>query len=413
MIYSVTLTGKVKKIDGSNITNVPNIQNFPNNMNLLNQNIDQIIDPNNLINMGGIGGMGGMGGMDDIFNNMNDDDNNISCASLRDYYLKNPKYKYFVKSHENFSTNSNKKSTIDIFKSGDLCGDPLLQIHFSTLVDPEITVVSIMKSLLDYIEFEYGGVQIDKIYGSQICDLLKLYKLSAVWTNTHNGSCLVIPLPFDLLVDKHVFPLYRDPFKNVRFNYQFNEELFDNITEITLKINYYTVYDSSVKNAHIYHQIPESKRLSKLPNVFDPLNVIFNETQFTGEESIHNQALQVLVAKYKLNFNHPMRLIYFHFTDVDNNKITDVELIRNITLQFNGFDHLLMEGYELEYYRNKYNLIQGTYCIPLSNSNDIHEESEGLINFSFIDTAVLCIKFNKHINGLFYCYGLNTNKLNI
>lgn len=173
------------------------------------------------------------------------------------------------------------------------------------------------------------------------------------------------------------------------------------------------VYDSSVKNIHNYHQIPESKRLSKLPNVFDPLNVIFNETQFTGEESIHNQALHVLVAKYKLNFNHPMRLIYFHFTDVDYNKIIDPELIKQITLQFNGFDHLLIEGYELEYYRNKYNLTHGTYCIPLSDFNDIHEESEGLINFSFIDTVALCIKFNKYISGLFYCYGLNTNKLDI
>lgn len=88
-----------------------------------------------------------------------------------------------------------------------------------------------IEKIFDYIELEIGGMSIDKIYGSCIEALLKIYELSY----TEHNNQIILPIPFGITSGNNIIVDGIILFHNCRLKIKFGSEytIVDNLIEIT------------------------------------------------------------------------------------------------------------------------------------------------------------------------------------
>jgi hypothetical protein len=226
------------------------------------------------------------------------------------------------------------------------------------------------KDLIRKIELEIGADRIDRLTSHQLEPMLA--RLGLHWIV--NDNCLTLPLPFDLFYGHNYLPISEITHNRVAILLQFQDYSKDlHIKEGYIEADYF-------KLAHIP---PICHHRKNLTHVY--------QTQFSGEE-----VFQPVNTTYKtcIYFNHNIRLLYFYFTN-ENNQLIPLEF-DHIELQFNGqkrfeSNHAQLIKTATECFSNVV-ANKGYYCLCLCGQNlDTPIAEQEQIDFSQIDTIVLAI----------------------
>jgi len=284
------------------------------------------------------------------------------------------------------------KFSIDHY--GPFCGELQLVLFWNKnmLIDWK----NVVSKLIDSIDVDIGGYTINTIYGSNIYDLLKLYQLEIKQYDTSNHQCLIIPLPFDMFIGSNVFPLIKLETRSLTIRVRYTKlDLFD-VLDSELHVNYYHQMGEKFPMSAEKIKTPEIQAL-----IDRKIDITFNASQYCGAESVTGK-----MSKYKMNFNHGVKFLYFHFADKNTFEPVSEMKLSKVNLQFDGRDHYLSEMYKLKHDTIPYKLMNYTYVIPLSEYNgDIHENvSNSVINFSKIETAVLGLIFEQDVDCIINIY---------
>ncbi|AYV76203.1 MAG: major capsid protein [Terrestrivirus sp.] len=298
-----------------------------------------------------------------------------------------------IEQHCSGNPASGRRTTLTITRNGDYCEMPVLRLK----MEKEAACLH-ADNLLESIELEIGGSQIDKIYGCNLDILLHLYKLKHDVVELDDDTiCHYIPLPFDIFVGKNILPLVLLSWFEVRINLKFNEfpceliessVLFDYVSincELTKKID----TDGEVCNVLNYSN-----------DITIPKTIGILQTCYTGDETIIlNTNNDNTSYKFKLAFNHETLLLYFFLTS-NNERITE-NLVNKVSIKLNDKYCCEYDKPELLYNSKKILDMPGVYCLPFVPSkdfNNIQSNIRGSINLTYIDSAVLSIQLNKKVN---------------
>ena len=262
------------------------------------------------------------------------DDKNIN---IRDYFLKNKKYKYCT---NHIEQHTQKESELykryEILNKYSLCSDPYLIVTLNaSITESEIkcTINNMFEKFRLMINKNNVELIIDTIYGANICELISLYKKSINLTMNNfgnNGLQLKIPLPFDLLVGTNLLPLFDLNKSELYIDVILNTKC-PILNKIQLFMKYYKLRDYNDKSLHgIMYGIPSNDMRN---NERQDFCIPINQTQYTGSEPL---IVNYSYLKYKLMFNNPIRMLYFYFSDDKCNRININVNVLNI--QFNGHD---------------------------------------------------------------------------
>ncbi|AYV76204.1 MAG: major capsid protein VP54 [Terrestrivirus sp.] len=265
-----------------------------------------------------------------------------------------------------------KKVILEFTKYGNYCETPILMIK----MDMNDAAAELKPyDLIENIELQIGGQQIDKIYDFNFGTLFKLYKLKhRVVKLDNNKICHCVPLPFDMFHGNNIFPLGLLFWHSVKILVELKEFQHE-IKEMTLQTSF-------------IHADLEQDQMKILKDFS------VRQTQYTGAEYV----IINKIAKYKLNFNHDTHLIYFMIIDKNNNNVV-TDLVNRAIIQFNGHDKLVCEEDILIYNSKSILDINGTYCMPFTSIIDFKnvQNKIGSVNLSKIDTVILRIDFNDNI----------------
>lgn len=251
---------------------------------------------------------------------------------------------FAVESIEQFfsgTTNFSRKSSAEISRNGDLITQIFLKVilpevcyrgDFTKFGHVEFAWVRrIGHAILDETELEIGGTQIDKQYGDwlniwyelthevgqeygyakMIGDIPELTSISTLsWDNPENtllkpAYTLYIPLQFYFCRNNGLaLPLIALQYHQVKIYVRFRaaEQLYIASDAFKTGCENFELNDASLYINYVYLDTEERKRFAQYSHEY-----LIEQLQYTGEESIGNSNS----VKYKLNFNHPVKAIYW------------------------------------------------------------------------------------------------------
>ncbi|MEM3061973.1 MAG: major capsid protein [Nitrososphaerota archaeon] len=275
---------------------------------------------------------------------------------MQDVYLTgNPQITFFkvvYRRHTNFSvesieqyfsgtTNFSRKSTAEISRNGDLIKHVILKVilpevrftgDFTRFGHVEFAWVRYVgHAIVDETELEIGGSQIDKQYGDwlhiwtelteepgkryglakMLGDVPELTSISTLsWDVPENtllkpSYTLYIPLLFYFCRNNGLaLPLIALQYHQVKIYVRFRpaEQCYIASEAFKSGAENFELDDASLYVDYIYLDTEERRRFAQVSHEY-----LIEQVQFTGEESIGNSNS----AKYKLNFNHPVKAIYW------------------------------------------------------------------------------------------------------
>jgi len=239
------------------------------------------------------------------------------------------------------TTNFARKSSCEISRNGDLITQIFLKVilpevrfcgDFTKFGHVEFAWVRrIGHAILDETELEIGGSQIDKQYGTwldiwyelthevgqeygyskMIGDVPELISMSTLsWDVPENtllkpAYTLYIPLQFYFNRNNGLaLPLIALQYHQVKIYVRFRPADQCYIASEAFKhgAENFELDDASLWVNYVYLDTEERRRFAQVSHEY-----LIEQLQFTGEESIGNSNS----AKYKLNFNHPCKALYW------------------------------------------------------------------------------------------------------
>ena len=285
---------------------------------------------------------------------------------------------------------SGRRTTVVITRNGDYCEMPVLRLK----MEKEAECLN-LNDLLESIELEIGGSQIDRIYGSNLDVLFELYKFKHDVVELDDDTiCHYIPLPFDIFVGKNILPLVLLNIFEVRIYIKFNEFPHE-LIESSVLFDYVNINCELTKKTDIDGEVCTVLNCSN--DITIPKTIGILQTGYTGDEMLilNNNNL----FKFKLSYNHETILLYFFLTD-NNERITE-DLVDKVSMKLNDKYCCEYNKGELLYNSKKILGIPGVYCLPFVPTKDfcnIQSNIRGSINLTYIDSAVLSMQLNKKIN---------------
>lgn len=251
---------------------------------------------------------------------------------------------FAVESIEQFfngNTNFARKSSCEISRNGDLITQVFVKVTL-----PEVTyngdftrfghvefawVRRVGHAMLDEIELEIGGSQIDKHYGywmniwydlshpvgqeygyaKMIGDVPELTSVSTLsWDVPENtllkpAYTMYIPLQFYFCRNNGLaLPLIALQYHQVKIYVRFRpaDQLYIASQAFISGAPTFELDDATLYVNYVYLDTEERRRFAQVSHEY-----LIEQLQFTGEESIGNSNS----AKYKLNYNHPVKALYW------------------------------------------------------------------------------------------------------
>lgn len=282
--------------------------------------------------------------------------NNLSEFPQDVYLTGNPQITFFkivYRRHTNFAvesieqyfngtTNFGKKSTCEISRNGDLIVETYLRValpevkysgDFTRFGHVEFAWVRRLgHAIIDEVELEIGGSQIDKQYGEwlniwyevshkvghetgyakMIGDIPELTSVSTLSWDNPEGNVLkpaytmYIPLQFYFCRNNGLaLPLIALQYHQVKIYVTYRdvrECIVASDAFLQQGLGDVDLEDSSLFVNYVYLDTEERRRFAQVSHEY-----LIEQLQFTGEESINSSNS----IKAKLNFNHPCKALYW------------------------------------------------------------------------------------------------------
>lgn len=246
-----------------------------------------------------------------------------------------------IEQYFNGSINFARKSSCEISRNGDLITRLFLKVilpevrftgNFDRFGHVEFAWVRrIGHAIVDEVELEIGGSQIDKHYGDWlniwyelthdvgkeygysklIGDVPELTTISTLsWDVPENtllkpAYTLYVPLQFFFCRNNGLaLPLIALQYHVVKIYVRFRpaDQCYVASEAFKCEAETFELDDASLYVDYIYLDTEERRRFAQVSHEY-----LIEQLQFTGEESISNSNS----AKYKLNFNHPVKALYW------------------------------------------------------------------------------------------------------
>jgi len=246
-----------------------------------------------------------------------------------------------IEQYFNGTINFSRKGTAEISRNGDLITQALLKIvlpevrycgDFTRFGHVEFAWVKHLgHAIVDETELEIGGSQIDKQYGDwlhiwqelsdnighehglkkMLGDVPELTSISTLsWdmpdhTVLKPSYTLYVPLQFYFCRNNGLaLPLIALQYHQVKIYVKFRpaEQCYIASEAFKSGCDNFELDDASIYVNYIYLDTEERRRFAQVSHEY-----LIEQLQFTGEESIGSSNS----AKYKLNFNHPVKALYW------------------------------------------------------------------------------------------------------
>lgn len=331
----------------------------------------------------------------------------------------------------------NRKTSCDVPKRGHLLSKLYLHLKLPPLTKTSGTYLCWTNSIgyaifNDPIELEIGGVVVDKLY-PQFLDIYDEFSNSskqlgknfmtgksdlyvANYYNAQKPLDLVIPL--DFWFTKHyslALPLLSMNNQDLRVNFKFKDfpdvVNFDGATPA-----YVNILESSVFAEYIFLDEVIVEQFQKQKHMY-----VIDQIQYHGDETIPTSTS---IYNTPLKFNHPVKELFFAFTEkqnVDNNNyfvysnstddssiITSASLLLDGKKRFDDFPEYLYRSI-FPYSVHSVVPMKYVYCIPFCiNPEDI--QPTGSLNMSRFNDVVLSVKLlPNNPETYIYVYAVNYN----
>lgn len=367
-------------------------------------------------------------------------------------------FKIVYRRHTNFALESiqqtfngtvdfGRKVSCTVSRNGDLIGRTYLQVAIPAMQDVTSVVWTrfVGHALIDNVNIEIGGQEIDKHYG----DWLNIYNELTQTAEKEDGynvmvgntaaltdvtisatttpaATLYIPLQFWFCRNPgSALPLIALQYHEVKFNVQFSAA---SKCYITASGNAPSVTgtpvlgDTSLYIDYVYLDTDERRQFAQVQHEY-----LIEQLQFTGDESFSNSAV-----KSKLALNHPCKELIWvvqpdanvaanvneHSNYTNATGYAGTDTLSNAKLQLNGQDRFSQRdaGY--------FNVVQpyqhhtrcpatGIYVYSFALNPEQHQPS-GTVNMSRIDNATLLLNLTTGTDPVkLRVYAVNYNVLRV
>jgi len=360
----------------------------------------------------------------------------------------------------NGEANFDRRVTATISRNGDLVTNMYLQVTLPELSNSYKYVNSVGHALMKSIELEIGGQRIDKHYAEwlEIWSQLSLPEEKRAGYKEMVGMYDGIPtesksrtyyVPLIFFFNRNpglALPLIALQYHEVRINIDF-EKLDKLIWGGSGAKPSVSMSDCSLWVDYVYLDTDERRRFAQVSH-----EMLIEQLQFTGDETVNPSPSAVRTEKYRMNFNHPVKELiwvyrsdeaeteYDHFNFSMDTKTSSgssdlpswqhtpdpegdamelfQEPLATAKILLNGHDR--MQDRPGSYYR----LVQPyqhhtrvpskhIYVYSFALKPEEHQPS-GTCNFSRIDNATLSLSFNAGIDsGKVKIFAINNNVLRI
>lgn len=316
-----------------------------------------------------------------------------------------------------------KKLTCELPKYGDLAGPCFLYMKLPKLDIPSGSTYigwtnSIGHAIIDYIDIEIGGMLIDRIYGiyMEIWDELtnnkskregynlmigKYESLVQLETNATEETEYYIPLNFWFTRHPSLYlPLISLKYHSIKLSIKLKSFIECVTYDGNTNPSNVDIKSSSIIIDYVYLEENERDKLINEGQLY-----LIEQHQFSEKESIKQNKIK---HKSELNFNHPIKSLYwvfietesidnndwFNFSRIDDNK----NLMNNLEIRFDNKEIFskrdekffrLIQPYKFNTsITNKYIYTHSFSLYPEDN------KPSGQINFSRLDTVKLLFTMN-------------------
>lgn len=224
------------------------------------------------------------------------------------------------------------------------------------------------RQIINYISLEIGGTIIDRIYGVILEILLNYYSLTWYREEDENDVIFKIPLPFDIMVNNKIL---------IRSLFYYHEAI------IFVKLKKY----DKLYNAYLEYELLDNIKINGKYT-----ETIMKQNQFI-KEVIHGEQSMI-----KINFNHPIHLLYFCFTDKNDNLLTE-NIINELILKIENQICIHSDQNTIQC-KHIINDMIGYYFITFTDECTLNKITS-TINFSRLDNVYLELKFSKSLENIF------------
>lgn len=371
----------------------------------------------------------------------------------QDIYLTgNPQITFFkvvYRRHTNFALESieqtfngtvdfGRKVTCTVSRNGDLIHRTYLQVTLPALTNTGKTVRwvdRVGEVLIDYVNVEIGGQEIDRHYGDWLTIWNELTQTAehedgynvligntdALTTALVNipAATLYVPLQFWFCRNPGLaLPLIALQYHEVKFNVSFRaaSECYITSDGNAPSSGTPSLGDTALWIDYVYLDTDERRQFAQVQHEY-----LIEQLQYTGAESYSNSSI-----KSKLSLNHPCKeLVWVLQLDsaIDDNAHTDYtnagnDILASGKLQLNGHDRF--DERDATYF----NVVQpyqhhtrcpatGIYVYSFALNPEQHQPS-GSVNMSRIDNATLLLSLTTSTDPVqLRCYATNYNVLRI
>lgn len=374
---------------------------------------------------------------------------------MQDIYLTgNPQITFFkvvYRRHTNFALESisqtfngtvdfGRKVTCTVSRNGDLIHRAYLQVTLPALASTGSGAGikwtnNVGHALIDYVNIEIGGQEIDRHYGDWLNIWNELTQTAGheegynvligntteltTFASSIPSTVLYIPLQFWFCRNPGLaLPLIALQYHEVKFNISFNPAsslyILDSGETIT---GTPSLGDSALWIDYIYLDTDERRQFAQVQHEY-----LIEQLQYTGAESYSNTSV-----KSKLSLNHPCKELIW-VLQLDANVAANVNDWSNYT---DGGDHILssaklqLNGHDRFDERDAtyFNIVQpyqhhtrvpatGIYVYSFALNPEQHQPS-GTVNMSRIDNATLLLTLNTSDSLQLRTYATNYNVLRI
>lgn len=379
----------------------------------------------------------------------------LVAYGAQDIYLTgNPQITFFkvvYRRHTNFALESiqqtfngtvdfGRKVTCTVSRNGDLIHRVYLQVTLPALANTGKTVhwtKGIGNILIDYVNIEIGGQEIDRHYGDWLHIWNELTQTEERFSGYQNmigdvtdltdpaasipSSVLYIPLQFWFCRNPGLaLPLIALQYHEVKFNISFNSaaNLIETSDGNAPSSGTPVMGDAALWIDYVYLDTDERRQFAQVQHEY-----LIEQLQYTGAESYSSTSV-----KSKLSLNHPCKELVWvlqldsNVGSYNNNKWTDYtdgddHILSSAKLQLNGSDRF--EERDARYF----NLVQpyqhhtrvpatGIYVYSFALNPEQHQPS-GTVNMSRIDSAILQLTLTTSSACQLRTYATNYNVLRI
>ena len=223
-----------------------------------------------------------------------------------------------------------RKISVTVLRNGDLATRLYLRVTVNSVVDSSFTgkfawVRRLGHELIDNVEVEIGGSQIDKHYGTWmdiwyelthtteqergykkcIGDVPELTELVSARSDgtLKDEYTMFIPLQFWFCRNPGLaLPLIALQYHEVRLNIEFTEKSRLGVYTSGFDLTTLSMKDASLLVDYVYLDTEERRRFAQVGHEY-----LIEQLQFTGSESVTQSSSGSTNQKFKLNFNHPTK----------------------------------------------------------------------------------------------------------